>query len=107
MFALNGIGYISLAAAYAAGVLAPVAIIRRFSWLPRLGLAGYTLVTIAAYLVSGGYFTLGWITKGIELAIVGLILVDLLNTYGSPSGLRHAVLDSLRMPGRRRGPRAA
>ena len=78
LFTLNGLGYLGLAAAYLAAVLIPVPLVRRYSWLPRVGLAAYAAVTIVAYLVIGPYFTLGWITKGIELAIIGLVTVDLL-----------------------------
>ena len=78
LFTLNALGYLGLAAAYLAAVLIPVPLVRRYSWLPRVGLAAYAAVTIVAYLVIGPYFTLGWITKGIELAIIGLVSVDLL-----------------------------
>jgi len=87
LFTLNGIGYAGLALAYAVAAVAPMRAVRRFGWLPRIGLAAYTLVTIGAYLLIGPYFTLGWITKGIEAAIVGLVVVDLLDGYGSPGGL--------------------
>jgi hypothetical protein len=87
LFVLNALGYAGLAVAYGVAVIAPIPVIQRFSWLPRLGLAGFTLVTIAAYLVIGPYFTLGWITKGIEVAIVGLVTADLLTTYGRPGDI--------------------
>ena len=78
LFTLNGLGYLALAAAYLSAVLIPMPLVRRYSWLPRAGLAAYAALTIAADLVIGPYFTLGWITKGIELAIIGLVTVDLL-----------------------------
>jgi hypothetical protein len=83
LFTLNGLGYLALAAGYAIAAtrLAPM---RRYGWLPRIGLAGYAAVTIGAYLVVGPYFALGWITKGIELAIIGLVLADLTFEYGLP-----------------------
>ena len=56
----------------------PMPAVRRLSWLPRAGLAAFASVTIVAYLVIGPYFTLGWVTKGIELAIVMLVIADLL-----------------------------
>ena len=86
LFTLNGLGYLALGAAYAAAAtrLAPL---RRYGWLPRVGLAGYAAVTIGAYLVVGPYFTLGWITKGIELAIIGLVIADLSVEYELPAGL--------------------
>ena len=90
LFVLNGAGYVALGAAYAIGAFAPIPIVRRFGWLPRLGLAGYALVTIGAYLVIGPYFALGWIAKGIEVAIIGLVLAELVGTYGSPASLLRA-----------------
>lgn len=83
LFTLNGLGYLGLGALYLGAVLAPIPAVRRLGWLPRLGLAGYASVTIVAYLVVGPYFTLGWVTKGIELAIVLLISAELLIGAGS------------------------
>jgi hypothetical protein len=78
LFTLNGLGYLAFGAAYLASAVVPDPVVRRLRWIPRVGLAGYALVTIGAYLLIGPYFTLGWITKGIELAIIGLVVVDLL-----------------------------
>ena len=78
LFLLNGLGYLALGAAYLAGALLPMTTVRRLGWLPRAGLAAFASVTIVAYLVTGPYFTLGWLTKGIEVAIVLLLIVDLL-----------------------------
>jgi hypothetical protein len=94
LFTLNGFGYVALGAAYAIGALVPFTIVQRFAWLPRIGLAGYTLVTIAAYLVIGPHFTLGWVTKGIELAIVALVVADMVVVYGSPRDVWHAAMGS-------------
>jgi hypothetical protein len=95
LFTLNGFGYLALAGAYLIGAAAPISIAERFSWLPRIALAGYAVITIGAYLLTGTYFALGWITKGIEVAIVGLVAVDLLRTFGDPDGLRTAIIRSL------------
>src|SRR5688572_31424360 len=65
LFMLNAVGYLALGAAYSAAIFLPIPLIQRFAWLPRLGLAAYTLVTIGAYFVMGPYFSLGWIAKGI------------------------------------------
>jgi hypothetical protein len=94
LFTLNAIGYAVLAAAVVAASLAPAAL-TRFGWLPRIGLAGYTAATIGAYLVIGPYFALGWIAKGIEVAILTLLAADLMRRYGSPAGLVRAALGSL------------
>jgi len=78
LFLLNALGYLALGVAYLAGAAMPMPAVRRLGWLPRVGLAAFASVTIVAYLVIGPYFTLGWVTKGIELAIVLLVIADLL-----------------------------
>jgi hypothetical protein len=78
LFTLNGLGFLLLGAAYLVSTVLPIPLVRRLSWLPRICLAGFALVTIGAYLLTGPYFTLGWVAKGIELAIIGLVAVDLL-----------------------------
>jgi hypothetical protein len=102
LFTLNGAGYLGLAAAVAIGAARPHPLIGRFSWLPRVGLAGYTLATIGAYLVIGPYFSLGWIAKAIELAILTLLAADMVRVYGSPRGLIRAAIGSLTGTGRMR-----
>ncbi len=78
LFLLNALGYLALGAAYLGASALPMPAVRRLGWLPRIGLAAYASVTIVAYLVIGPYFTLGWVTKGIEAAIVMLVIADLL-----------------------------
>ena len=79
LFLLNAAGYLGLGVAYLVAAVMPIPALRRLSWLPRAGLAAFASVTIVAYLVVGPYYTLGWVTKGIELAIVLLVIADLLN----------------------------
>jgi hypothetical protein len=95
LFTLNALGYLGLAALIVIGAIAPVAIAERFSWFPRLALIGYTAMTIAGYLVMGPYFTLGFIAKGIEVALVTVLVVDVIRVYGSPMGLVRSALDSV------------
>ena len=52
LFLLNAFGYAALGAAYAVAAVAPIPLVRRFSWLPRVALAAYALVTIGAYLAT-------------------------------------------------------
>src|SRR5687768_9354569 len=78
LFVLNALGYLALGVAYLGAGALPMPAVRRLGWLPRVGLAAYASVTIVAYLVIGPYFTLGWVTKGIEVAIVMLVVADLL-----------------------------
>lgn len=95
LFTLNAAGYLALAVAIAVGAASPHPLTERFSWLPRVGLAGYTLVTIVGYLVLGPYFTLGWVAKAIEVGILALLLADVIRVYGSPIGLVREALASL------------
>jgi hypothetical protein len=83
LFTLNAAGYAALAIAVGLTAARPDGVIGRLAWLPRLGLAGYTLVTIVGYLVMGPYFALGWIAKAIEVAILTLLAADLGQRYGA------------------------
>ena len=96
LFMLNAAGYVGLAGAYLIVATVPRPLVRRFGWVPRLGLAGYTAATIAAYLVVGPYFTLGWVAKAVEVAILTLVAADLLRIHGSPRGVIRQAIDSLR-----------
>ena len=95
LFTLNGLGYLGLAALFAIGATVRHPLVRTFSWVPRVMLAGYAAVTISAYLVMGPYFSLGWIAKGIEVALIALIVIDVIRVYGSPIGLIRLALDSV------------
>jgi len=95
LFTLNGIGYIGLAGLVVVGAAAGAPIVRRFSWFPRVALAGYTAVTIGGYLVMGPYFTLGFIAKGIEVALLAALAIDVVRVYGSPMGLVRAAIGSV------------
>jgi hypothetical protein len=95
LFTLNAVGYAGLAAALAIVTTVRHPFVQRFAWAPRVGLVGYALATIVGYLVIGPYFTLGWIAKAIEIAIVILLLADLRRAYGSPGALVAAALGSL------------
>jgi hypothetical protein len=102
LFLLNGLGYLTLAAAYLAAPLVPLPPVERLAWLPRIGLAVYALVTIGAYLVMGPFTWVGWVAKGIEVAIVALLIADLVGTYRTPDRLWHTMIGSV--PFRPRGP---
>jgi hypothetical protein len=98
LFTANAIGYGILAGSYALAAMTDGTAYGRYAWMPRLALLGFTLTTIGAYLVMGPYFTLGWVAKAVELALVTLVSADLARRYGSLAGLRDAVLG--RAPGR-------
>jgi hypothetical protein len=95
LFTLNGLGYAGLAALIVIGAAAPMPIVKRFSWFPRVALAGYTAMTIAGYLIMGPYFTLGFIAKGIEVALLAVLAIDVVRVYGSPMGLVRSAIASV------------
>jgi hypothetical protein len=99
LFTMNGLGYLGLAGVFVVAAAVDHPMVRTFSWAPRVMLAGYAAMTIGAYLVMGPYFTLGWITKGLEVALIALIAVDVIRVFGSPIGLVRAAIASV--PGRR------
>jgi FtsH-binding integral membrane protein len=82
LFTLNAMGYAVLAASLVVVTVHRDGLVGRLGWLPRIGLAGYTLATIAGYLVMGPYFALGWIAKAVEVAILTLLVADLRTTVG-------------------------
>ena len=61
-------------------------------------------MTIGAYLVMGPYFSTGWIAKGVEVAIVTLLVADMIGAYGTPRGLWRAAIESLPLVGTRERP---
>jgi len=92
MFTLNGLGYFALAAAFVVGAAVAHPLVVRFSWLPRVALIGYALASIGAWMVIGGRYDLAYVTKGVEVALVVLVILDIYRVYGGPVGLvRHAV----------------
>ena len=95
LFTLNAAGYAALALAVVVIAAVSHPLVRRFDWVPRVGLAGYTAVTIAGYLVIGPYFSLGWMAKAIEVAILMLLATDIVRAYGAPAGLVRAAFASV------------
>ncbi len=110
LFALNGLGYAGLAALYVIAAVAPHPLIGRFSWAPRVALAGYAAVTIVAWAVQGPYFSTAYVAKAVEVALIALITLDVFRVYGGPIGLvRSAVASVASLFGRggQSGPAAA
>jgi len=72
LFILNGLGYLTLLAAYwlASG----------YRNIVRLAMLGFALVTIVAWVAIGDKSwpagALGYLTKGIEVVLIALLLVD-------------------------------
>lgn len=95
LFLLNALGYAGLAALIVIGGAAPMPIVRRFSWFPRVALFGYALTTIVAWAIMGPYFSLAYIAKGIEVALLVLVTLDVVRVHGSPAGLVRDALASV------------
>jgi hypothetical protein len=80
LFTANAAGYATLAVAMAL----PIALASRFRWLIRPALASYAAATIAGWLVMGPHFQLAYIAKGIELALIALVVVEMFRYDGGP-----------------------
>ena len=79
LFLLNAIGYLVLVAAMV--LPGPVARVR---WLTRYALVGFTAVTVLAWLAFGARFDLAYLDKGIEVALIGLVLIESWVVDGGP-----------------------
>ena len=95
LFTLNAAGYLGFAMLIIVGATVPHPIVARFGWLAEVGLAGYAAVTVVSYLVIGPYFALGWIAKGVEIALIGVLAANLTGAYGSVRGAVRAAVASL------------
>jgi hypothetical protein len=96
IFVLNALGYFALVAAYLIAATVSHPLVVRFSWLPRVALLAYAAASIAAWLVMGGFYWLGYLTKAIELTLIVLLVVDMYRVYGGVRGLLAQVGDSVR-----------
>jgi hypothetical protein len=84
LFTLNAVGYAGLAALYVVAAVAPLPIVQRFSWFPRVALAGYAAMTIVGWAIQGPYYSTAFIAKGIEVVLITLIVADTTRVFGSP-----------------------
>lgn len=83
---LGGTLFLLNAAGYVVFVLAMVlpGPVRRIRWLVRYGLIGFTAMTIGGWVAFGARFELAYIDKAIEVALIGLLLVESYTVDGSP-----------------------
>lgn len=96
LFTLNAIGYFALVTAYVIANVATHPLVIRFRWLPRLGLIGYAMTSIGAWLVIGGFYWLGYLTKAIELTLIILVIVDIYRVHGGFTGFIRDAVASVR-----------
>jgi hypothetical protein len=80
LFTLNGLGYVVAAVA----MIVPIALAVRFRWFIRLGLIGYALAAIVGWYVMGPRYEMAYIAKAIEVALIGLLLVEIRAYDGNP-----------------------
>ncbi len=80
LFTLNSIGYVVAAIA----MIAPISLAVRFRWVVRLGLIGYAATAITAWAIMGPYYSTAYVAKGIEVALIVLLVVDFLRADGNP-----------------------
>jgi hypothetical protein len=80
LFTLNAAGYLVAALA----IIAPIALASRFRWFIRMGLAGYALTAIVAWAIMGPYYSTAYLAKGIEIALIALLVVDFVRFDGNP-----------------------
>ena len=82
MFMANAAGYTVLALAMVApGVAA------HWRWLVRVALIGFTAMTIAGWVAFGARFDLAYLDKAIEVALIGVLLVEQWQSDGGPVGV--------------------
>ena len=80
LFTLNSIGYVVAAIA----MIAPITLAVRFRWVVRLGLMGYAATAIIGWAIMGPYYSTAYLAKGIEIALIFLLVVDFLRADGNP-----------------------
>jgi hypothetical protein len=80
MFLMNAVGYLVLAGA----MVAPLELASKFRWLIRAALIVFALMTIGGWLMFGARIFLGYLDKGIELVLIGLLFVEMFRYDGGP-----------------------
>jgi hypothetical protein len=79
LFLMNALGYAVLTL-----VMVLPGPFARLRWLSRYALVGFTAVTVAAWLAFGARFDLAYLDKGIEVALIGLVLIESRVIDGGP-----------------------
>ena len=82
LFLANAVGYTVLAVAMV--VPGPLA---RERWLVRLALIGFTAMTIVGWFLFGARFDLAYLDKAIEVALVGVLALELWLVDGGPAAI--------------------
>jgi len=80
LFSLNAAGYVVAAAA----MVAPIGLAARFRWFIRLGLIAYAATAIVGWYLIGPRYDVAYLAKGIEIVLIGLLLVEVRAYDGNP-----------------------
>jgi hypothetical protein len=86
LFMANAVGYTVLALAMIAPGPAT-----RWRWLIRLALIGFAAMTIGGWVAFGPRFGLAYLDKAIEVALIGVLLVEQWQADGGPVGVYRRV----------------
>ena len=86
LFMANAAGYVVLALAMI--VPGPAA---HWRWLIRLVLIGFAAATIAGWVAFGPRFGLAYADKAIEIALIGVLVVEQWQSDGGPVGVYRRV----------------
>jgi hypothetical protein len=86
---LGGLLFMANAAGYAVLALAMVSpgLPARWRWLVRLALIGFTAATILGWVAMGPRFGLAYLDKAIEVALIGILLVEQWQADRGPVGV--------------------
>ena len=86
---LGGVLFLANAAGYVAFAVAMVlpGRIGQLRWLVRLALLGFTATTIGAWFLFGARFPLAYVDKGLEVALIAVLAVELWQVDGGPAGV--------------------
>jgi len=89
MFMANAVGYL----VFAAAMIAPLAIASRYRWLIRAALIVFVLATIGGWLMFGARYWLGYLDKGIEIALIALLGIEMIRSDGGPVSVARRAYD--------------
>jgi len=73
LFTMNALGYATLAVA----LIVPLGLADRFRWLIRLGLLGFTLATMAGWVLFGARIEIAYLDKAIEAVLVAFLVISI------------------------------
>lgn len=92
-FSLGGLLFLANAAGYAVLAFAMVAPapVAKWRWLVRLALIGFTAATIGGWIAFGARFDLAYIDKAVEVALIGVLLIEQWRSDGGPAGIYRRV----------------